>query len=104
MITVLASLPPLAGAAVGFDGTALFFAEVRIDDNPYPSYVDPDVGDWHRAMLPGTYDLQVRVPSELTAGTFHVEPDGPDLTGPLNLGRNFGCQHRQQRPFSIIGR
>lgn len=47
------------GTVVDADDGTPVAAEVRIDDNPYPSYVDPDVGDWHRAMVPGTYDLEV---------------------------------------------
>ena len=34
-------------------------AEVRLDANPYPSYTDPDVGDYHRIVLPGSYTLEV---------------------------------------------
>jgi carboxypeptidase D len=33
-------------------------AEIYIDDNPWPSYTDPDVGDYHRVVLPGAYTLE----------------------------------------------
>jgi len=34
-------------------------AAVWIIGNPFPSYTDPEVGDYHRLVLPGTYDLKV---------------------------------------------
>jgi subtilisin-like proprotein convertase family protein len=33
-------------------------AEIYIDDNPWPSYTDPDVGDYHRVVVPGAYTLE----------------------------------------------
>jgi subtilisin-like proprotein convertase family protein len=35
------------------------FAEIRVDGNPFPDYTDPDVGDYHRLLLPGSYSLEV---------------------------------------------
>jgi carboxypeptidase D len=37
-------------------------AEVRLDANPFPAYTDPDVGDYHRIVLPGTYTVEVSAP------------------------------------------
>jgi len=34
-------------------------AEVRLEANPIPTYTDPDVGDYHRIVLPGSYTMQV---------------------------------------------
>lgn len=34
-------------------------AQILTDSNPIPIYTDPDVGDYHRVVLPGTYSLQV---------------------------------------------
>ena len=34
-------------------------AEVRVAGNPLASYADPDVGDFHRPLLPGRYDLEI---------------------------------------------
>jgi carboxypeptidase D len=33
------------------------WAEVRIEHNSHPVFTDPNVGDYHRMLLPGTYDL-----------------------------------------------
>ena len=34
-------------------------AEIRIDSDPFPVYTDPDVGDYHRVLLPGSYTMEV---------------------------------------------
>jgi carboxypeptidase D len=34
-------------------------AEVRLEANPFPSYTDPSLGDYHRIVLPGTYTMEV---------------------------------------------
>jgi len=41
-------------------------AEVRIAGSDFPSYTDPDVGDWHRVMRPGLYDLEVSAVGHVT--------------------------------------
>jgi carboxypeptidase D len=33
------------------------WAEVRIEGNSHPVFTDADVGDYHRMLLPGTYNL-----------------------------------------------
>ncbi len=38
------------------------WAEVRVAGNSQPVFTDPDVGDYHRMLLPGTYDLIFNVP------------------------------------------
>ena len=38
------------------------WAEVRIEGNTQPVFTDPDVGDYHRMLLPGIYDLSFDAP------------------------------------------
>ncbi|HCO93016.1 MAG TPA: hypothetical protein DIU00_03545 [Phycisphaerales bacterium] len=38
------------------------WAEVLVEGNSQPVFTDPDVGDYHRMLLPGTYDLVFHVP------------------------------------------
>jgi beta-glucanase (GH16 family) len=57
-------------------------------------WVEP--GEWIEYtvdVFPGTYDFQLRVASELTGGTFHIEVDGIDKTGPVTFARTFGWQN-----------
>lgn len=37
-------------------------AEIRIDGDPFAVRTDPDVGDYHRVLLPGSYDMDVSAP------------------------------------------
>jgi carboxypeptidase D len=53
------SLEGLRGVVTDADTGLPLDAEIYIDDNPYPSYTDPDVGDYHRMILPGTYTVEV---------------------------------------------
>ena len=38
------------------------WAEVRVEGNDHPVFTDPDVGDYHRMLLPGTYTLRYAAP------------------------------------------
>lgn len=38
------------------------WAEVWVGDNSHPVFTDPDVGDYHRMLLPGTYELTFSAP------------------------------------------
>jgi carboxypeptidase D len=38
-------------------------AEVRVEGNDHAVYTDPDVGDYHRMLLPGTYALTFSAPN-----------------------------------------
>jgi hypothetical protein len=38
------------------------WAEVWVAGNSQPVFTDPDIGDYHRMLLPGTYDLIFNVP------------------------------------------
>ncbi|MBI2431312.1 MAG: carboxypeptidase regulatory-like domain-containing protein [Candidatus Hydrogenedentes bacterium] len=49
---------------------APLWAEVRVEGNAQPVFTDPDVGDYHRLLLPGEYRLQVRAPGYIP---FEVE-------------------------------
>jgi len=53
-------------AAEGLHGTVTdqstgepLYAMITIAGNPIPGYTDPVLGDFHRVVLPGTYNLQV---------------------------------------------
>jgi len=46
-------------------------AEIRIDANPFPVHTDPDVGDYHRPLLPGSYTMEVSAPGYHT-GTIPI--------------------------------
>jgi len=41
----------------------------------------------------GTYDVELRVASELSGGTLHIEFDGVDKTGPVTFSRTYGWQN-----------
>jgi subtilisin-like proprotein convertase family protein len=34
-------------------------ARVQVGSNPFPAYTDPDLGDYHRLLVPGSYTLTV---------------------------------------------
>ena len=38
------------------------YAKVMVAGNTQPVFTDPDVGDFHRMLLPGTYDLTISAP------------------------------------------
>jgi hypothetical protein len=38
------------------------WAEVLVEGNTQPVFTDPDIGDYHRMLLPGTYDLVFYAP------------------------------------------
>ncbi len=42
----------------GLTGEPLL-AQVMVAGNSHPVFTDPDVGDYHRMLLPGTYDLEI---------------------------------------------
>lgn len=37
-------------------------ATIHLDASPHPTYTDPEVGDYHRVVAPGTYKLNVSAP------------------------------------------
>jgi carboxypeptidase D len=38
------------------------WAQVLVEDNNHPVFTDPNVGDYHRMLLPGTYNLSFNAP------------------------------------------
>lgn len=45
------------GIVTGSDSGLPLEADVLVDSNPFPVFTDPDAGDYHRLLLPGTYTL-----------------------------------------------
>ena len=41
---------------------APLWCAVRVEENPQPVFTDPDVGDYHRILLPGTHTLTYAAP------------------------------------------
>ena len=62
---------------------------LEIDDAPvtHPVVLEPDPPDWLKYTVdvsaPGTYAVDVRVASAGAGGSFHIEVNGVDVTGPL---------------------
>ena len=54
------------GVVTDADSGLPLAATIEIAGAPYPTYSDPDVGDYHRVVVPGTYDLIVSAPSHET--------------------------------------
>jgi subtilisin-like proprotein convertase family protein len=52
-------------------------ASVQVDANPFPTYTDPDVGDYHRPSLPGDYTLTVGATGYATATVPITVGSGP---------------------------
>jgi hypothetical protein len=56
-----------------------------------------DAGEWLQYTIavaePGTYSVQARVASESTGGTFHIEFDGVNGTGNMNVPATGGWQN-----------
>jgi len=42
------------------------YAQVRVEGNSQPAFTDPDVGDYHRMLLPGAYTIVVSAPGYRT--------------------------------------
>jgi len=62
------------------------WAEVLVEGNSQPVFTDPDVGDYHRMLLPGTYDLVFHVPGYVPRGVKNVVvTDGPAVRADIEL-------------------
>jgi len=62
------------------------WAEVLVEGNSQPVFTDPDVGDYHRMLLPGTYDLVFHVPGYVPRGVRNVVvTDGPAVRVDIEL-------------------
>ena len=51
------------------------FAQVTVAGNSQPVFSDPDVGDYHRMLLPGTYDLTFTAPGYVPQTVKGVQVD-----------------------------
>jgi len=70
----------LRGIVTDVNTGAPLAAEIRLDENPFPSYTDPDLGDYHRIVLPGSYGVEVSA-SGYETRTFPAVPvAGGDAT------------------------
>jgi subtilisin-like proprotein convertase family protein len=56
----------LRGIVIAADSGEPLVAEIRLDADPFPVYSSPQVGDYHRIVLPGTYDVHVSAPGYQT--------------------------------------
>jgi hypothetical protein len=53
-------------------------ATIRIEQDGYPFYTDPFVGDYHRPLLPGSYNVRIESPGYESRETGPIEvADGP---------------------------
>lgn len=52
-------------------------AEIRVDSDPFPVYTDPDVGDYHRILLPGSFTLEISAAGYYPATVPITIPAGP---------------------------
>ncbi len=59
---------------------APLFAEVRVEGNSHPVFTDPDIGDYHRMLLPGTYTLTFAAPGYGTRTVENVVVGGGEAT------------------------
>ncbi|MCF6284999.1 MAG: carboxypeptidase regulatory-like domain-containing protein [Candidatus Hydrogenedentes bacterium] len=68
-------------------GEALF-ATLTVDDNPQPVFTDPDIGDYHRLLTPGTYTLRAEAPGYIPYTMVDiVVPDGGTVRADITLSQ-----------------
>lgn len=87
------------------------WARVNVVDNAQPVFTDPDVGDYHRLLLPGTYDLVFSAPECIPYYVDNVvvtEGDATrvDLTlsdGDVNQDGSVGAADVQAVVNAILG-
>ena len=63
------------GVVTDLDTGAPLWAEVGVQGNGHPVFTDPEVGDYHRMLLPGTYTLTYSAPGHETLTETDVEVD-----------------------------
>jgi hypothetical protein len=72
----------------GVTGAPLF-ASITVGDNPQPVFTDPDVGDYHRLLLPGSYTIHADAPGYIpytVAGVTVTEGDAVQVDIALSKG------------------
>lgn len=57
-------------------------ATITVADNPQPVFTDPEVGDFYRLLLPGTYTVHAEAPGYI-----------PFTTPPILVGENSATRH-----------
>jgi carboxypeptidase D len=73
-------------------------AEVRLDENPVASFTDPEVGDYHRVVLPGRYRLEFSATGYSTRMVDVVVSPGPALRRDVMLEPlDVDLQHEDDR-------
>jgi subtilisin-like proprotein convertase family protein len=60
-------------------------AQIQFDDNPFVAYTDPDVGDYHRLLLPGSYTMEVSATGYSSRLHQIIVPVGPAVRYDLTL-------------------
>lgn len=65
------------GVVTAAGSGAPVYAEVRVAGNAQPVFTDPDVGDYHRMLLPGTYSLTFAAPGYAPKTIDNVEATEP---------------------------
>ena len=67
----------IRGVVTNADTGDPVYAEIRVSGNAQPVFTDPDVGDYHRMLLPGTYSLTVAAPGFQPQTIDNVEATEP---------------------------
>ncbi len=78
-------------------------ARIRLDDSDQAVYTDPEVGDYHRSALPGTYSVTVSAPGyEPFTATGVTVPQGGEAVR-LDVSLERSNQHHVERVLSAAG-
>ena len=67
----------IRGVVTSTEDNAPIYAEVRVNGNAQPVFTDPDVGDYHRMLLPGTYSLTFSAPGYVTQTINDIQATEP---------------------------
>jgi carboxypeptidase D len=67
----------IRGVVTNADNGAPVYAKVSVNGNTQPVFTDPDVGDYHRMLLPGTYSLTFSAPGFVPKTIDNVEATEP---------------------------
>ena len=68
----------MRGLILGCNSDAPIWAEVRVTDREQPVFTNPEVSNYHRLLLPGTYDFSFHAEGYIA---YHVD-DVPVVEGP----------------------